>query len=85
MDPPEREVSVRVATVVMLGLVLVTAVIAMAFVAVLTDRDLFRAEVLTFAGTVLLAALGGVSWFAIHRRHWRIHVEQDGSEQDRTG
>jgi high-affinity Fe2+/Pb2+ permease len=73
------EVAVKVVTIVMLGLVLITAVIGITVVAVTTDRDLARAEALTFGGALLLAALGGVSWLALRRRHrWRVNLEHNG-------
>ena len=72
-----EEVSVRVVTVICLSVVLLASVIGMTVTAVLTDRDMFRAEVLTFAGVALLAAFGGVSWFSLTRHKWRLNVERD--------
>jgi protein-S-isoprenylcysteine O-methyltransferase Ste14 len=70
---------VKVATIVVLGLVLVTAVVGTTIVAVLTDRDVARAEYLTFGGALLLGALGGVSWWQLRRHRWRVHVDRDAN------
>jgi hypothetical protein len=79
------ELVARVATIVALGVILLAAVIGLTFVAVLTDRDVFRAEALTFAGVMVLAALGGVSWWALRRPRWRIRVDHESSEEADRG
>lgn len=75
---------VKVAAIVTLGVILLAAVIGLTLVAVTTDRDLFRAEALTFAGVVLLAAIGGASWWRLRRpRHrWHIDLERNGEDHD---
>ena len=75
------EALLRVVIVATLGLVLVAAIIGMTVVAVTTDRDLRRAETLTFGGVVLLAALGGVSWWQLRKR-WRIRFERNGDQPE---
>lgn len=77
---------IRVVTIVALAVVLTTAVIGITVVAVFTTRDLWRAEVLTFAGVVLLGALGGVSWWALrrHPHRWRVQVARNGADDDET-
>jgi protein-S-isoprenylcysteine O-methyltransferase Ste14 len=72
---------VKIVAIITLGAILLAAVIGLVIVAVLTDRDLFRAQTLTFAGVVLLATLGGLSWAALHRRRrrWHVDVEHNGN------
>lgn len=79
MDDVEHEATViKVATVIALGVILLAAVIGITFVSVLTDRDMARSEAFTFGGCVLLAGLGGLSWWALRRRHrWHVHVDRD--------
>ena len=77
----DPDVIVRVVTIVTLGVILVTAVIGLTVVGVMTDRDLFRAEAMTFGGVALVAALGGVSWWTARRHHWRVRVEHNGDDE----
>lgn len=75
-EPTER---VLIAAVVMLGLVLIAAVVGLTVAAVQTDRNLWRAEVLTFGGMVLLASIGGAEWLALRRHRWRVSVDRNGN------
>lgn len=80
MNDPDDTI-IKVATIVMLGLILITSVIMIGVVAVKTDRDLFRAELFTFGGALLLAALGGVQWYRLrYRRRWHLSVDREEPE-----
>jgi membrane protein YdbS with pleckstrin-like domain len=71
------ELVVRVVTILTLGVLLLAAIVGITITAVMTDRNVWRAEVLTFGGVVLLGALGGVSWLTLRRRRrWRVNVER---------
>jgi protein-S-isoprenylcysteine O-methyltransferase Ste14 len=74
--PPPTE-RVQLAAVIMLGLAVVAMVVGLTIAAVQTDRDLWRGALLAFAATVLLASIGGVSWWAIRRHRWRVSVDRD--------
>ena len=77
------ELIVRLVTIITLGVILLTAVIGLTIVSVMTDRNMARAEGLTFAGVVLLGALGGFSAAMLRRRHrWRVHVERENGATD---
>lgn len=77
-DDRRDDLIIRVVVVVTLGVVLCFAVVGLTVVAVATDRDMARPEFLTFGGVVMLAALGGVSWWSL-RRHWRVRIERNGN------
>jgi hypothetical protein len=87
-DPPpvysRDEVILKGLTIVVLGVIVITAIICLTFVAVNTDRDLKVADTLTFAGVVLIASLGGLTWLDFRRRR-RWHVELDHNGGARPG
>lgn len=71
-----EEFLLRLAAIIALGVILWTAVIMIGIVAVMTARDLWRAEALTFAGAFVLAAFAGVTLRQFrHHRRWRIERE----------
>lgn len=80
----QEATAVKVAVVIGLTVVLVTAVVGLTIVAVTTDRDLWKAEVLTFSGIVLLAGLGGLSWWRLraHGHRWRVNVQRNGEDHE---
>jgi hypothetical protein len=76
MSDDQSDVAVRVTALIVLGVVLVAAIAGLTVVAVLTDRDLTRPEVLTFVLALCVAGLGGYSFLSLRRRHrWRVERE----------
>lgn len=73
---------IKIVTIVTLGVICLASVVMLGVVAITTDRDLFRAEVLTYAAVALIAALGGVSWWQMHRHHWRLRVDRNGERDE---
>lgn len=75
--------TLRAVAVICLAAVLLAAITGMTVVAVVTDRDLWKVEVLTFAGVLLLVLTGGVSWSALtrhRRRRWHVSVDRNGHD-----
>lgn len=75
------ERTVRLVTVVVLGLVLMLAVVGLTFVALRTDRDLVRGATLMFAAVIVLAALGSGLVWAHRRRTWHVNVNHDDNPE----
>jgi hypothetical protein len=81
-DEARAEAAVKIAVIVALAVIVVCAIAALTIVAVLTERDLFRAELLTFFTVAMLSAVGGVTMYQALRRHrWRLHVERNGDDE----
>jgi membrane protein YdbS with pleckstrin-like domain len=80
MDKDERVV--KVTTIIALASVVIVAIAGITITAVLTSRDLRRAELFAFIGVLIIAALGGLSFAALKRRHWRIRVDEDDNNDD---
>lgn len=80
------EFVLRLVTIIVLGTLLLAAIVGIVIVAVATNRDLWKAEALTFGGAVMLVALGGVTWSQVrkHRHRWRIERE-DTNGHDNGG
>jgi hypothetical protein len=76
MSDDDLDTAVRVTALVVLGAVLIAAIAGLTVVAVLTDRDLTRPEVLTFAVALCVAGLGGYSFLSLRRRR-RWHIERE--------
>jgi hypothetical protein len=81
--PPEPyhwgEIVLKAITILVLGGIVMTAIAGLTVTAVLTDRDLRFPEELTFAGVVLIAVLGGLTWLGFHRRRrWHVEVDHNG-------
>lgn len=74
----------RLGAIICLTVIVVTAVIGIAFTAVLTDRDVRFAEGLTFAGALLIAALGGFSLWTMRRHRWRVSVDRENGHEDQA-
>jgi hypothetical protein len=83
----EHEYRVRIASLVCLTVIVVAAIAGMTVTAAVTDRDLTRVEILTFAVTLWLAVLGGMStWGWMRRYRWRVEREAvNGRDSYRTG
>lgn len=75
----EYDARVRIATVIVLGIVLIAVITGLTVVAVLTDRNDLRGGALLF-GVAMIGAAGGVSWWTLHRR-WRIRVDHEDGEE----
>jgi len=75
----EPDARVRIVTIIVLGANLMAAVIGLAFAAVLTDRDLLAPELMSLAGALAIATVGGLPqrWWRRHS-HWRIEREGNG-------
>ena len=80
----EHDARVRIATVIVLGAALCVAIAGLTMVAVFTDRDLFRAEIMTLVLALAVATVGGLSprWWRQNRaRHrWRIERQSNGGD-----
>lgn len=75
--------AVRIAALIVLGAVLIAAIAGMTVVAVMTERDLRRVEVMTFVGAVLLTVLGGLSVAAPRRRgHWTVRTQEPDEPEE---
>jgi hypothetical protein len=67
---------------VCLTTIVIAAIVAMAYVAVRTDRDMTRPEILSFVVALFVAAIGGMSIFDVRRRRrWRLEREDVNGEQ----
>jgi glucose-6-phosphate-specific signal transduction histidine kinase len=68
----------KMVTILSLAVILLVSVIGIILTALLTDRDVARAEKLSFGGVIMLAALGGLTWSHLRRRRrWRIEREEE--------
>ena len=73
-----EEFILRMTAVIVLGTLIAIAVVMTGLVAIFTDRNVSRAEVLEATGALMICALAGVSWWQTHRRHhWRVNVERN--------
>jgi hypothetical protein len=82
VSDPLVDARVRIVTIVVLGVNLMAAIIGLAFTAVLTDRDLFRPEVMALVLALAIATVGGLprKWWRRQGR-WRIeHNHSDGED-----
>ena len=80
-DPGVTSEHVRILTIITIGFLLFTSIVCSSIVAIMTDRILARVVILIFAGMVLLAGFGGVSWWSLRREHrWRFNVERNGHD-----
>jgi len=71
----------KLATIFVIGLVLLASVIGLTLIAVFTDKNVARAETYTFIGIVLLSCLGGLNWVKLRKhRHWHLHVFDEDKE-----
>lgn len=77
-------VIVRLVTIISLAILVFTSIVSITFVAIFTDRDVRTAEGLTFGGAVLLACIGGFSWYSLRKkRKRRLHIDLgNGQEND---
>lgn len=79
------ETVVKVVTVVALAAVLLAAVVGVTLVAILTTRDLWKVEAMVFAGSLLVAAVGGTGWWMTgrrRRRRWHVDVTPNEESED---
>lgn len=76
----DDDARVRIVTIVVLGVNLLAAIIGLAFVAVLTDRNLIRPELMALILSLAIATVGGLPqrWWR-KRGHWRIEHDRNGS------
>jgi len=74
---PEQEFRLRLAGLVCLTVIVVAAIVGLTVAAVFTDRYLLPAELLTLAGAILVAVMGGliVGTSARRRHRWRVERE----------
>lgn len=75
----EDSTVIKLATIITLGVIVLTSVVGIILVAITTDRDVFRAEMLAAGGLLLIAGVGGLSW-ALRRRRWRFQVQREEEE-----
>lgn len=78
----DGDARVRIAAIVCLTVIVVAAIAALTVVAVLTDRDLWKAEALTFAVVLILAALSGYSVWG-NRRRYHFKLDTNGDDDAR--
>jgi membrane protein YdbS with pleckstrin-like domain len=74
---PEDDARVRIVTIIVLGAALVCSIAGLTVVAVLTDRDLLKPELMALVLALAVATIGGLPqhWWR-RRSHWRIERDE---------